>query len=64
VDELIFWDLSKSGITKGVTEEYKTWYKSEVRYRLTKRNINKDAKKELETIIELRNNIHRNNQGD
>lgn len=53
-----------NSITKGVTEEYKTWYKSEVRYRLTKRNINKDAKKELETIIELRNNIHRNNQGD
>ena len=55
--------FSKS-ITKGVTEEYKTWYKFEVLKRLTERNINKDVKKEVETIIELRNNVHKKNQGD
>lgn len=57
-------DAFCNSITKGVTEEYRIWYKFEVRKRHTEQNINKDAKKELEAIIKLRNNVHRKNQGD
>lgn len=47
-----------NSITEGITEIRKTWYKHEFLKQFTERNINKNAEKELETIIKLNNDIY------
>jgi len=47
-----------NSITKGVTEEYKTWYKFEFRKKNEEQNINKDAEQKIVTIKKLYDDIH------
>lgn len=51
-------DALCNSISKGVTEEYKTWYKFEFRKQNAEQNINKDADQNMVTIKKLYDDIH------
>ncbi len=55
-------DALCNSITKGVTEEYRTWYKFEVLKSRTERNINDNAEKEIEAIIKLHKDVYYKNK--